>query len=111
MAANGRLRPAARQIPFTEYGVHRDAQNVWAVGDNGTILRWVSSKWTAQSSPTANGLLDFGAVIRAMEKSCRRSRAVPQMDGATWIAQAGGGSPSLYGVFGERTRPTSGQWV
>ena len=34
----------------------KDANNTWAVGDNGTILKWNGSSWSSQSSGTTQDL-------------------------------------------------------
>jgi hypothetical protein len=37
-----------------------DENNVWAVGDSGTILHWNGTSWSAQASGTTNWLTSTG---------------------------------------------------
>ena len=35
-----------------------DANNIWVVGDSGTLLKWNGAAWTAQTSGTVSKLYD-----------------------------------------------------
>ena len=84
-----------------------DADNIWVVGDAGTILRWDGSKWHTQSSGTTGDLHsvwgtagniwvvgDAGTILR--------------WDGSKWRKQSSGTADDSS-ACGERPQATCGR--
>lgn len=80
------------------------ADDVWAVGDNGTIVHWNGSAWSPRTAPTQFASKGFNAVSffdsqHGWAVSDGRGVAYTGNGGATWTTVATPGNTGyLYGV-------------
>ncbi len=77
-----------------------DANNIWAVGLNGTIIHWNGTTWRLQTSGT-NERLDsvWGSDARNIW-AVGGNGTILKWDGTTWSAQVSGTSSGLWSVWG-----------
>ena len=77
-----------------------DANNVWAVGDGGAVLRWDGSAWSPQSSGTAKNLYGVWGSSANNVWAVGAGGTVIWWDGTAWTARPSGTTSDLYGVWG-----------
>lgn len=77
-----------------------DATNLWAVGDNGTILKGDGTTWTAQTSGTTQHLRAVWGTSATNLWAVGDGGTVLKGDGSTWTAQTSGTTNALRGVWG-----------
>ena len=77
-----------------------DANNVWVVGDSGTILYYNGSTWTAQTSGTSSNLNAVWGSSANSVWAVGASGTILFWDGTTWAAQNSGISTSISAVWG-----------
>lgn len=76
-----------------------NANNVWAVGSYGTILKWNGTAWAAQPSGVTEDLRGFwGADANSVWAV--GTRTLLKWDGKAWNAQAAGATSVLNAVWG-----------
>jgi len=76
------------------------ASNVWAVGSNGTILRYDGSAWAAQTSPTTAELRGVWGASAAAAWAVGTGGKIVKWDGANWTNATSGTINGLTGVWG-----------
>ncbi len=76
-----------------------DANNVWAVGTAGTILKWNGRVWSLQLSNTSNTLYGVWGTDPSNVWAIGSSGTILQWDGREWKITTVG-TDSLYGVWG-----------
>ena len=78
--------------------------NMWAVGSQGTILRWDGNKWRTLSSGTTNNLhAVWGADVRNVW-AVGEGGTILRWDGSKWRTQSSGTTNNLYAVWGADAR-------
>jgi hypothetical protein len=77
-----------------------DANNIWAVSDNGVVIKWDGIAWTPQSTPTTKNLLAVWGLDAKNVWAVGLSGTILKWDGTTWTAQASGSTASLSGIWG-----------
>ena len=77
-----------------------DATNLWAVGDNGTILRGDGTNWTAQTSGTTQHLRAVWGTTSASVWAVGDNGVILFFNGTSWAAQSSGTTSALRGVWG-----------
>jgi len=74
--------------------------NVWVVGNGGTILYYNGSTWTAQTSGTSEDLNGVWGSSATSVWAVGDNGTVLFFDGTSWTAQTSGTSENLNGVWG-----------
>lgn len=78
-----------------------DAEHVWAVGDNGTILFYDGVRWNPKISPTANNLSDVWAVSADDVWAVGEKGTIIHYDGTGWsVVSHGLTAKDLHGISG-----------
>ena len=77
-----------------------DANNVWAVGDAGTILRWNGTAWAAHAAGTTAALNGVWGTDASNVWAVGAGGAILKWNGTAWAAQTSGTTQPLYGVWG-----------
>jgi regulation of enolase protein 1 (concanavalin A-like superfamily) len=77
-----------------------DAANLWAVGDNGTILKGDGTSWTAQTSGTTQHLRAVWGTSATSLWAVGDGGTLLKSDGTNWVAQTSGTTNALRGVWG-----------
>ena len=77
-----------------------DANNIWAVSDNGVVIKWDGIAWTPQSTPTTKNLLAVWGTDSKNVWAVGLSGTILKWDGKVWTAQLSGTTVSLSGVWG-----------
>lgn len=77
-----------------------NATNLWAVGDNGTILKGDGSGWTAQSSGTTENLRAVWGTSATSVWAVGDNGVILFFNGTAWAAQTSGTTQPLRGVWG-----------
>lgn len=77
-----------------------DATNLWAVGDNGTILKGDGTNWTAQTSGTTEHLRAVWGSSGTSVWAVGDAGVILFFDGTSWAAQTSGTANPLRGVWG-----------
>ncbi len=77
-----------------------NATNLWAVGDNGTILKGDGTIWTAQTSGTAHHLRAVWGTSPTNLWAVGDNGTILKGDGMTWAAQTSGTTNPLRGIWG-----------
>ncbi len=70
----------------------------WAVGDNGTIIRWNGSAWSNFSSPTSYDLNDVTTLSSIDARIVGDAGTILHWDGSAWVAETSPASVNLYGI-------------
>jgi len=74
---------------------------VFAVGDNGTILHYDGTDWSAQSSGTTAQLFDvWGSSATDVYAVGRGGNGMLHFDGTSWSSVSGIPQSSLFGIWG-----------
>jgi len=76
------------------------ATSLWAVGDNGTILKGDGSTWTAQTSGTSEHLRAVWGTSATSLWAVGDNGTILKGDGTTWTAQTSGATNALRGIWG-----------
>jgi len=74
--------------------------NVFAVGDNGTILRYNGRTWTSMTSGTSMGLQGIWGSSATNVFAVGWSGTILHFDGTSWSSMTSGTPYDLYGVWG-----------
>lgn len=84
-----------------------DADDGWAVGQQGTILRWNGTNWTAYASPTNQELMSVFMLSQTEGFAAGNGGVILHWDGSSWTTVASGVGQRLNGIslVGPRTRP------
>ena len=77
-----------------------DANNVWAVGDRGAIVKWNGTAWAAQASGSASPLLGIWGSDTNNVWAVGAGGTILKWNGTAWAAQASGSSSLHYGIWG-----------
>ena len=77
-----------------------DATNLWAVGDNGTILKGDGTNWTAQTSGTSQHLRAVWGSSATNLWAVGDGGTILKGDGTNWTAQTSGTTNALRGIWG-----------
>ena len=77
-----------------------NATNLWAVGDNGTILKGDGTTWTAQSSGTTEHLRAVWGTSATSVWAVGDNGVILFFNGTAWAAQTSGTTQPLRGVWG-----------
>lgn len=77
-----------------------DADNVYAVGDNGTILYRSNNDWTLQDSGTTNNLRGVWAASASDVWAVGVDGTIVRYNGTEWALLAGGGTADIDAVWG-----------
>lgn len=77
-----------------------DATNLWAVGDNGTILKGDGTSWTAQTSGTTQHLRAVWGTSATNLWAVGDGGVILKGDGTNWTAQTSGTTNALRGIWG-----------
>lgn len=77
-----------------------DATNLWAVGDNGTILKGNGSTWTAQTSGTTQHLRAVWGTSATNLWAVGDGGTILKGDGTSWTAQTSNTTTVLRGIWG-----------
>jgi len=78
----------------------KDAANVWAVGNGGTILKWNGSAWSSQSSGTTQFLNSVWGSDASNVWAVGNGGTVLKWNGSAWSSQSSGTTQSLNSVWG-----------
>src|SRR5689334_9701976 len=76
------------------------AEDVFAVGDTGTILRRNNDAWTAMTSGVTTNLRGVWASSSSDVWAVGGAGTIVHFDGSQWSAVSGGGTADLIGVWG-----------
>jgi photosystem II stability/assembly factor-like uncharacterized protein len=74
--------------------------NVFAVGENGSILHFDGSQWRAQSSGTSYHLHALWGSAANNVFAVGNAGLILHYDGSTWVAMPSGTAAALYAVWG-----------
>ena len=77
-----------------------DATNLWAVGDNGTILKGDGATWTPQASGTTEHLRAVSGTSASSVWAVGDAGTILFFNGTDWTAQTSGTTNALRGVWG-----------
>ncbi|MFO1437150.1 MAG: Calx-beta domain-containing protein [Verrucomicrobiaceae bacterium] len=77
-----------------------NATNIWAVGDNGTILKSNGSTWTAQTSGTTQHLRAVWGTSATSVWAVGDAGTILFFNGTSWAAQTSGTANALNGIWG-----------
>lgn len=77
-----------------------NATNLWAVGDNGTILKGDGTNWTAQTSGTTEHLRAVWGSSATSVWAVGDNGTILFFNGTAWAAQTSGTTNALRGVWG-----------
>ncbi|MDH4475540.1 MAG: Calx-beta domain-containing protein [Verrucomicrobiaceae bacterium] len=77
-----------------------NATNLWAVGDNGTILKGDGTSWTAQSSGTTEHLRSVWGTNATSVWAVGDNGVILFFNGTAWAAQTSGTTNAVRGVWG-----------
>lgn len=77
-----------------------DANNVWAIGAAGTILKWNGTAWAAQTSGTGQQLFAVGGVDAGNVWAVGSSGTILKWNGTAWAAQTSGTNQNLVSIWG-----------
>lgn len=77
-----------------------DAQNVWAVGSSGAILKWNGTTWVLQASGTTQNLRGVWGLSASSVWAVGEKGTILRWDGSTWIIQNSGTLQDLRGIWG-----------
>lgn len=77
-----------------------DATNLWAVGDNGTILKGDGTNWTAQTSGTTQHLRAVWGGSATNLWAVGDNGIILKGDGTNWTEQTSGSTNPLRGIWG-----------
>ncbi|MFM2165844.1 MAG: hypothetical protein RIS79_215 [Verrucomicrobiota bacterium] len=77
-----------------------NATNLWAVGDNGTILKGDGTNWTAQTSGTTEHLRAVCGSSATSVWAVGDNGTILFFNGTNWAAQTSGTTNALRGVWG-----------
>ncbi|MFN0077536.1 MAG: Calx-beta domain-containing protein [Prosthecobacter sp.] len=77
-----------------------NATNLWAVGDNGTILKGDGSTWTAQTSGTTEHLRAVWGTSVSSVWAVGDGGVILFFNGTSWAAQTSSTTNALRGVWG-----------
>lgn len=77
-----------------------DANNVWAVGREGTILKWNGSSWAAQTSGTTQLLFSVWGTDANNVWAVGDVGTILKWNGTSWAAQASGTTKAMFSVWG-----------
>lgn len=76
------------------------ANLMWAVGDDGTILKWNGTAWTAQTSGTTSHLRAVWGNSATSLWAVGDGGTILKSDGTNWTAQTSGTTQALRGIWG-----------
>ncbi|MFN8463996.1 MAG: CARDB domain-containing protein [Caldilineaceae bacterium] len=77
-----------------------DASNVWAVGDNGTIIHWDGSAWSVHHSGTNVPLTAVWGTAANNMWAVGYNGTIIHWDGSTWSAQNSNTTASFTAIWG-----------
>lgn len=77
-----------------------NATNLWAVGDNGTILKGDGTSWTAQTSGNTQHLRAVWGTSATNLWAVGDGGTILKGDGTNWTTQTSGTTNALRGVWG-----------
>jgi Calx-beta domain/PKD domain len=77
-----------------------NATNLWAVGDNGTILKGDGTSWAAQTSGTTEHLRAVWGTSTTSVWAVGDAGTILFFNGTAWAAQTSGSTSALRGVWG-----------
>lgn len=77
-----------------------NATNLWAVGDNGTILKGDGTNWTAQTSGTTEHLRAVWGTSATSVWAMGDAGTILFFNGTSWATQTSGITNALRGVWG-----------
>ncbi|MDP2237463.1 MAG: T9SS type A sorting domain-containing protein [Bacteroidales bacterium] len=97
------ISPALNSIYYV------DNDNAWAVGDNGTILRYANGAWSAFPSGTVRNLRGVWFTDHNNGWAVGANGTILHFDGTAWTAQTSGTTVQLNAVY--FTSPTNGYAV
>lgn len=75
-----------------------DANNVWAVGESGTILKWNGSTWARQASPTSNTLFSVDMLDMGDGWAVGEGGVTLRWNGGSWNNIASPTTENLFSV-------------
>lgn len=75
-----------------------NASDLWAVGGNGTILRWNGAAWSKASSGTTANLTDIVGLSANQIWAVGEGGTILRWNGASWSAESSGLTTALHGV-------------
>ena len=78
--------------------------DVWAVGENGTILHWDGKRWSRVPSPTKAGLNDVFGTASADVWAVGEDGVILHWNGKTWALTTLPDAPVLNGVWAADAR-------
>lgn len=81
-----------------------DADNVWAVGQEGFVQKWDGAKWQQQNSGTANSLAAVWGTDVNNLWAVGANGTIIRWNGVTWDRQTSGVSSALFDVWGTDAR-------
>jgi hypothetical protein len=76
------------------------ATSVWAVGANGTILKFNGTSWSAQTSGTTQNLNGVWGSSATSVWAVGANGTILKFNGTSWSAQTSGTTQNLNGVWG-----------
>lgn len=77
-----------------------DAKNVWAVGNDGTIVKWDGATWTKQVSVTTEPLYGVYGTGPNNVWAVGWGGTIVKWDGSTWSTQSSGTTDHLTSIYG-----------
>ncbi|MBN1374920.1 MAG: hypothetical protein JXA01_02060 [Dehalococcoidia bacterium] len=102
--------PVSAEDAWTDmsYGTINDLHGVWgssahdvfAVGDEGTILHYNGSTWSAMTSSTANDLHGVWGSYASNVFAAGSGGTILHYNGSTWSSMTSGTANNLHGVWG-----------
>ena len=81
-----------------------DEQNIWTVGQQGTIMKWNGTTWAVQSSGTNRHLTDLWILDPSHVWAVGNAGTVLLWDGKNWKTQDTGISEDLVAIWGKDAR-------
>jgi hypothetical protein len=77
-----------------------DANNVWAVGAGGTILKWDGASWISVSSGTTNDLAAVWGTQASNVWAVGAAGTILRWNGSAWSSHTSGTTNNLLGLWG-----------
>ena len=85
-----------------------DAANVYAAGDNGTILHYDGSAWQPAASNVTVRLRGLWGTAANDIYAVGEGGTILHFDGSSWSPETGGTVENLYGVWTQKYLESSG---
>lgn len=86
------------------------ANDCWAVGNTGTIIRWNGATWSSVASPTTEDLTSIFMITATDGQTVGDNGTILSWNASQWSVAPSPATANLYSVYVIGTTTPSGQW-